>query len=70
MMGMKSTTEYTGEFFGDIIKMTSVTKTKGSRASGPGASLRSSSDSDTTVTELSAIARPASSGRKVMPKAG
>jgi hypothetical protein len=43
-MGAKNTTDYKGEFYGDTIKLTSVTKTEGSEDAGPGSTLRSGGD--------------------------
>jgi hypothetical protein len=43
--GTKMTTEYTGEFFGDTIKLTSITKTKAPDRDGPGVSRGGDSES-------------------------
>ena len=43
--GTKMTTEYTGEFFGDTIKLTSITKTKAPERDGPGVSRGGDSES-------------------------
>ena len=43
--GTKMTTDYTGEFFGDTIKLTSITKTKAPDQDGPGVSRGGDSES-------------------------
>ena len=43
--GGKMTTEYTGEFFGDTIKLTSITKTEAPEVDGPGVSRVGASES-------------------------
>ena len=43
--GTKMTTEYTGEFFGDTIKLTSITKTEAPDRDGPGVSRGGDSES-------------------------
>jgi hypothetical protein len=50
--GTKTITDYEGEFYGDTIKLTYITKTKGPRDAGPGSSLRTTSDTESPPMTL------------------